>query len=137
MPQPLGVTLLLLVAGVALLHHAQIRQQGGHGDDFAAVLRLIDERAVPGDGVVFTPLDNSIMAEAYPGTFGGLHNVAVPVSAARTGRLAAAWAPEREHEVPGEVRARRRVWLIANPVVERHHPPVQRALDTLAGEYEL
>jgi mannosyltransferase len=134
-PLPLAVALLALVAAVSLPQHLQIRQADGHGEDFDALLRIVDDRARPGDGVLFDPMDTSTMAEAYPDRFGKLTNVTLPVPAAAAGSLGTGWDPARVPQVPAAVRRHDRVWLIGNPGTIRDHLPVQVALDTLDREY--
>ncbi|MFI7383072.1 hypothetical protein [Streptomyces sp. NPDC049813] len=87
LPRPGRVALGLLLAVPFAASHVAIRQQDSRSWDTSAVIATVRERAVPGDGVLFSGGRCGLMASAYPEAFAGLEDLGTTRSAAEHGTL--------------------------------------------------
>lgn len=81
-----AVLVVVLVSGFGT--QIRIRDEDlGHTEDVRGAVALVDRITLPGDAVLFLPYDLRGIAEAYPGAFAGLDDVALGRSARTSATL--------------------------------------------------
>ncbi|MFC7303218.1 glycosyltransferase family 39 protein [Streptomyces monticola] len=84
---PQQVLLALLLAVPIALSHQAIRQQDSRSWDTTAVITTLQDRAVPGDGFLFSGGRCGLIASAHPEVFAPLQDVGTTRTAAERGTL--------------------------------------------------
>ncbi len=100
----------VLLAGLSIPHHLQIRREDSRQDDLRRLARIVAEHDLPGDAVVYCRTAYRHIDVAYPQVFGRLRDVSLGAKPARTGSL-------NGHDVPAALLEQRlatvgRVWYI-------------------------
>ncbi|RKN65921.1 hypothetical protein D7231_24220 [Streptomyces klenkii] len=87
LPLPRRLLLALLLAAPITVSHLAIRQQDSRPWDTTAVITTLQNRAAPGDGVLFSGGRCHLIASAYPEVFAHLPDLGTTESAAERGTL--------------------------------------------------